>query len=184
MMMMIARSYRQFGVRAKQCRPAWGPVFVVGLLVGLLSSSTVVRGQLAADVLEKDVESELTAQLSAQAAAWNEGDLDRFMQFYWKSERLSFSSGGRTVRGWQATRDGYVRRYPDQTAMGRLVFERLEIVPLSETVALVLGHWQLDRAAGRLRGNFSLVFRQIEGQWLIIHDHTSLLPPEAAASDD
>ncbi|MBI3860903.1 MAG: carbohydrate-binding family 9-like protein, partial [Planctomycetia bacterium] len=37
--------------------------------------------------------------LSQQAGAWNSGDIDGFMKHYWKSDELTFSSGGHTTRG-------------------------------------------------------------------------------------
>ncbi|HEV8003195.1 MAG TPA: sugar-binding protein [Planctomycetaceae bacterium] len=114
----------------------------------------------------------LESILSKQAAAWNRGDIDAFMQHYWKSEDLTFSSGGHTTRGWQTTKDGYKLRYPTRERMGQLTFDRLEAFPLGETAALLLGHWHLDRT-GPVGGNFSLVFRKIDGEWVIVHDHTS-----------
>jgi ketosteroid isomerase-like protein len=110
--------------------------------------------------------------LSEQAAAWNRGDIDGFMQHYWKSEDLTFSSGGHTTRGWQTTKDGYKLRYPTRERMGHLTFDGLEVFPLGDSTALLLGHWHLDRN-GPVGGNFSLVFRKIDGAWVIVHDHTS-----------
>jgi ketosteroid isomerase-like protein len=113
--------------------------------------------------------------LSEQAAAWNRGDIDGFMQHYWKSEDLTFSSGGHTTRGWQTTKDGYKLRYPTRERMGHLTFDGLEVFPLGDSAALLLGHWHLDRD-GPVGGNFSLVFRKIDGAWVIVHDHTSRTP--------
>jgi len=114
--------------------------------------------------------------LTQQAEAWNKGDIAAFMEHYWKSEDLTFSSGGQTTRGWQATKDGYLKRYPTREQMGRLTFSQLEITPLENAAALVLGRWQLAREAP-VGGNFSLVVRRIDGRWLIIHDHTSRSEP-------
>ena len=113
--------------------------------------------------------------LQTQAAAWNRGDIDAFMDHYWKSEDLTFSSGGKTTRGWQTTKDNYKRRYPTRDQMGKLTFDQLEVFPLGDTAALLLGHWHLDRT-NPVGGNFSLVFRKIDGAWVIVHDHTSRRP--------
>jgi hypothetical protein len=59
--------------------------------------------------------------------------------------------------------------------MGRLKFGGLEITPLGDSAALVLGQWHVDRQNEPLSGNFSLVVRKIDGRWLIVHDHTSRL---------
>lgn len=120
-----------------------------------------------------EIESQVVAVLTAQVEAWNRGDIDAFMETYWKSDRLSFSSGGETTRGWQSTRDRYHERYPNRKMMGKLTFSELEVTELGEDAVLLLGRWKLKREDDQPGGNFSLVMRRIEGQWKIIHDHTS-----------
>jgi len=51
----------------------------------------------------------------------------------------------------------------------------LETVQLDTHVAMTLGNWKLERSQPA-RGNFSLVWKKIDGQWKIVHDHSSLLP--------
>jgi|GEM_PF-1670094 len=122
--------------------------------------------------------SSITALLERQQAAWNRGDIEAFMSDYWQSDDLTFSSGGKITRGFQGTLDRYRQRYPTAERMGKTTFSDLEIRILDDTNALVLGRWSLERGEEKMEGNFSLVLRQIEGQWKIIHDHTSLLAAE------
>src|SRR5262245_54894342 len=120
-----------------------------------------------------DIASEIGAVLKQQADAWNRGDIDAFMEHYLKSDGLTFSSGGQITRGWQSTKDNYKRRYPTREKMGQLAFSDLEFMSLGEGAALVLGRWRLAREESPVGGNFTLLFRRVEGQWVIIHDHTS-----------
>jgi L-asparaginase / beta-aspartyl-peptidase len=113
--------------------------------------------------------------LRTQEDAWNRADLDAFMEHYWKSDELTFSSGGKITRGWAETLNGYRERYPTPEKMGRVKFSELEITPLGDRAALVLGQWHLDRESEPLSGSFSLVFRKFDDRWLIVHDHTSRL---------
>ena len=99
------------------------------------------------------------------------------MDTYWNSEQLTFSSGGETERGWQATIQRYRSRYPDKQTMGHLTFQNLEVTRLGESAALVIGNWQLQRDHDSPQGNFSVVLRHIDNRWLIIHDHSSSLQP-------
>ena len=122
---------------------------------------------------------EIEQILTTQAQCWNEGDIDGFMTTYWNSEDLTFSGGGKTTRGWQATLDNYKKSYP-KDKMGTLTFDGLEVTMLSEDAALVLGFWHLtmlqkddEGIAVKKDGNFSLVIRKLEGAWKIIHDHSS-----------
>ncbi|MEC8554804.1 MAG: nuclear transport factor 2 family protein [Planctomycetota bacterium] len=111
--------------------------------------------------------------VQTQAVAWNEGDIDEFMTAYWNSEKLSFSSGGKTHRGWKTTRDRYKKNYPDAATMGKLTFSDLEVEMLGEDAALMLGRWHLKRAKPA-QGNFSLIWRCFDDhKWLIVHDHSS-----------
>ncbi len=116
--------------------------------------------------------------LAAQAEAWNRGDIDGFMSHYWQSDELTFSSAGHTRRGWAETKARYEQRYPTPERMGHLEFSDFEIRMLGDTAALMLGRWHLTRDPDPIGGAFSLVFELIDGQWKIIHDHTSAPPPE------
>ena len=113
--------------------------------------------------------------LETQQQAWNQGDIDRFMQHYWKSEDLSFSSGGKVTRGWDATLENYKQRYPSRDDMGQLDFGNLEIKALGAGAAMVMGDWQLTRKSDDVGGNFTLIVRRLDGEWVIVHDHTSRL---------
>jgi uncharacterized protein (TIGR02246 family) len=121
------------------------------------------------------VRAEVEAILRAQEVAWNEGSIEAFMEHYWTSDDLTFSSVGKTTRGWEATLNRYRERYPTREQMGRLTLDGLEITPLGDSAALVLGHWELERDTEPVSGNFSLVVRKFDDRWLIIHDHTSRL---------
>ena len=118
----------------------------------------------------------ITQLLTVQAAAWNDGNLEKFMETYWKSEKLTFSSGGNTTRGWQATLDRYKKSYSTREKMGNLHFDELEVTIIESQTALVLGNWHLRFADGtKADGNFSLVVTKIDNAWKIIHDHSSIV---------
>lgn len=119
-------------------------------------------------------EAAIKAVLEAQETAWNAGDIDAFMEGYWKSDELRFASGDKITRGWQATRDGYKARYVDKATMGTLAFDILELEVFSSSDAVVFGGWKLDRPEkGNVGGFFTLMLRKIDDQWLIVSDHTS-----------
>lgn len=111
--------------------------------------------------------------LDRQTAAWNRGDLEGFMQGYWKSDSLKFIGSRGVTYGWQNTLDNYRKGYPDTAAMGRLRFEILHLNKLSGKYYQVIGKWMLTRTVGNLSGHFTLLFRKINGEWVIVSDHSS-----------
>ncbi|HUI74293.1 MAG TPA: nuclear transport factor 2 family protein [Candidatus Acidoferrum sp.] len=114
--------------------------------------------------------------LTMQQEAWNRGDVDAFLQGYWRSPELTFSGSTGIFRGWDRVKQRYKQNYPDRAAMGHLTFSGLEFHQLGPRAYLVLGNWHLDRASGDIGGVFTLVFQRFPEGWLIIHDHTSLVP--------
>ncbi|MBO9727140.1 MAG: nuclear transport factor 2 family protein [Chitinophaga sp.] len=115
----------------------------------------------------------ITALMTAQTTAWNNGDIEGFMQTYWHSDSLLFVGKSGITYGWQATLDRYKKTYPDATTMGKLDFKLLEFKPLAANVYLLVGKWHLQRSIGDLEGHFSLILKKIKGEWKIIEDHTS-----------
>jgi ketosteroid isomerase-like protein len=120
----------------------------------------------------------ILAVLTAQQTDWNNGNIRSFMQGYWNSSELTFAGTRGFTRGWQPVMARYEKTYTDKAAMGTLDFSELEIRPLGQDAALVLGKWHLQRQAGDVGGIFTLVFQKFPEGWRIIHDHTTQSPPE------
>lgn len=95
------------------------------------------------------------------------------MQSYWHSDSLLFVGSGGPTYGWKTTLDHYKKNYPDTVAMGKLAFDILEVKMLSAYNSFVLGRWHLARKTGDIGGYFTLLFRKINGMWVIVADHTS-----------
>ena len=110
--------------------------------------------------------------MNEQLVAWNNGDIDAFMQTYWQSDSLLFVSNPPTY-GWQTTMQRYKDNYKDTAAMGKLSFNLLQLKQLSPDYYFVLGQFHLKRTEGDLGGIFTLLFKKINGKWLIVVDHTS-----------
>src|SRR4051812_4332506 len=73
--------------------------------------------------------SEAYDAINRQEHAWNEGDLDGFMDGYWRSDELTFFSGGTVTTGWEAIRQRYITRYKSEgKEMGTLDFDELQMV--------------------------------------------------------
>src|SRR5438045_5214348 len=94
---------------------------------------------------KNDAASEIEKVLHAQQDAWNQGDIDGFMNGYWRSNETTFVSGDDVERGWQQVLDRYKKKYSDRAKMGTLTFSNIEIKPMDGDSAVVLGSWKLKR---------------------------------------
>ena len=111
--------------------------------------------------------------MADQQTAWSKGDLDGFMQGYWKSDSLMFIGKRGPAYGWQTTLENYKKTYPDKAAMGKLTFRLDKVELLGDHDAFVMGAWSLAREKDAPGGYFTLWFRKINGEWKIVCDHTS-----------
>lgn len=135
------------------------------LIVSLFFSATVF--------CQSDDEAEVRKILSTQNAAWNRGNVDAFMVGYWENDSLMFVGSSGITYGYKNTLANYKKRYPDTAAMGKLTFNLIQVKRLSPEYYYVTGKWHLQRSIGDVGGHFTLVFRKINGNWVIISDHSS-----------
>lgn len=111
--------------------------------------------------------------LDDQTKAWNRGDLNGFMKGYWESDSLMFIGKSGVTYGWTNTLNNYKKGYPDTASMGKLSFNILSIKKLSSEYYFVTGKWHLQRSIGDVGGHYTLVFRKINKEWVIVSDHSS-----------
>lgn len=132
----------------------------------ILLCSTVARSQMTDEqAIEKT--------LNDQSIAWNQGSIDEFMKGYWNNDSLMFIGSSGVTYGYQNTLMNYKKHYSNADKMGALTFELIKIQRLSPEYFYVVGKWHLTRRAGDTGGYYNLLFRKINGKWLIVADHSS-----------
>jgi len=141
--------------------------------VGLALAGLCACAGIAAPM--KAEEQPIRVVLAQQEQAWNRGDLEGYMQGYWKSPDLTFYAGGTVTRGWEATLERYRRRYKAEgKEMGRLDFSEDTIEVLSVDSAIGRGRWNLTLSGGkRLTGLYTVILKRLPEGWRIVHDHSS-----------
>jgi beta-aspartyl-peptidase (threonine type) len=148
-----------------------GAIISVPLIIGALAlgASAGLRNTLPEPAVK-----EIRAVLDRQMLAWNRGDIEGFMQGYWRSPDLTFFSDNTTVSGWDETLGRYRTRYTTGgNQMGKLEFLDLKIELLGPSAAFVRGRFHLTESGNESTGLFTLTFRKLPGGWKIVHDHTS-----------
>ena len=136
----------------------------------LLTLVLAITTKMAAQKTDEQI---IRASLETQRLSWNTGDLETFMSTYWKNDSLMFIGKSGVTYGWQNTLDNYKKGYPDKAAMGKLDFDILEVRKLSEIYFFVVGKWHLTRSIGNVEGHFTLLFKKINNNWVIVADHSS-----------
>jgi len=145
-------------------------------LLGLLGSwAAVSRAEPAAGAKRGADEGAIRQVLDRQTEAWNRGDLEGYMQGYWKSPDLTFYSGGTITGGWEATLARYRKRYQSEgKEMGRLDFPGETIELLGPDAAVARGRWRLVFPDGKQSsGLYTVILKRLPAGWRIVHDHSS-----------
>lgn len=119
------------------------------------------------------IQKEISNTMHSQQKAWNMGDLVGFMNGYWESDSLRFLGKDGVTLGWQSSLERYQRVYPSKEKMGTLKFDELRIEVLNGNNAYVDGRWNLFRSSDTLSGHFTLLWKRINGRWVIVSDHSS-----------
>jgi ketosteroid isomerase-like protein len=135
-------------------------LLLTGLL--LLTSFNVTPGS--------DDEAAIRKVMEDQRMAWNNYDLEGFMQGYWRSEELKFYGSNGVTYGWDNTLDRYKKAYPSKEHTGTLKFVLNEISKINKGSYYVMGEYHLERSVGNADGIFMIIFKKIDGEWKIIAD--------------
>ena len=120
-----------------------------------------------------DDETIIINKLKNQSNCWNSGDIDCFMEDYWHHDSLMYIGKKGVTYGWQNTMDNYKIKYPTKKEMGHLEFEFIKLEPLNDDHYFMVGKWHLTREIGDIGGHFTLIWKKINNNWVIIADHSS-----------
>lgn len=129
----------------------------------------ITIGSFAQSAAEK----EILGILDRQTQAWNRGDLEAFMKGYWENDSLMYIGKGGVTYGYASTLNSYKKNYGDTARMGKLKFDILHVKSMGPDHYFVVGKWFLTRSAGNVGGHYTLIFKKIKGEWVIISDHSS-----------
>jgi uncharacterized protein (TIGR02246 family) len=112
------------------------------------------------------------ALLAHGAAAWNRGDLARFMSDY--SPDATYVTKDRVIQGVAAIQARYAPRFAPGGVRDSLSFQDLAVDLLAPDALNAIAYYVLQRGDSIVaRGPTSLVMRKIGGRWFIVHDHSS-----------
>jgi ketosteroid isomerase-like protein len=118
-------------------------------------------------------EAAIRSMLAAQVTEWNKGNVAGYMHGYWESDSLVFIGKNGPTYGYNPTLERYKKSYPDAAHMGKLTSTLTSVTRLSDDHYFVIGKWALARSVGDLSGAYTLLIKKINGEWVIVVDHSS-----------
>ncbi|MGB0980757.1 MAG: YybH family protein [Winogradskyella sp.] len=124
----------------------------------------------AKDATFKTAKTEIQKVMHQQEIAWNNHDLEGFMQGYWKSDSLKFYGSNGLTKGWQNTLANYKKGYPTKKESGTLKFVINDISKIEGNNYWVMGEYHLKRDLGNANGVFIIIFKKMNGEWKIVAD--------------
>ena len=125
-----------------------------------------------------DARAQIKAMLNQAAADWTANDLDGFMQSYADSPDLRFAHPKGITLGYDTVKERYARSIEKSD----LTFSDLDVAVLAPDAAVAFGRFHNHGKDGSYAtGLFTLLVRQIDGKWKVVHDHSSDLPSETPA---
>jgi len=113
--------------------------------------------------------------MKQQEDAWNNGNIENFMNVYWKNDSLVFIGKSGINYGWDKTFSNYKNSYKTKEQMGTLEFKNLICNTINDSTHIVTGKWSLKRndSIGNINGFYSLIWVKKQTGWKITYDHTS-----------
>ena len=113
--------------------------------------------------------------MEQQEDAWNDGNIENFMNVYWKNDSLVFIGKSGINYGWDKTFSNYKKSYKTKEQMGTLEFKNLICNTINDSTHIVTGKWSLKRndSIGNINGFYSLIWVKKQTGWKITYDHTS-----------
>jgi ketosteroid isomerase-like protein len=124
---------------------------------------------------EKDAE-QIGALVSQQYTAVAAGNIEKYLEPFWKSPLLIYISEGAIWKGWDEMRSHVERDYPDWKHVGHPILERMEISVVDVATASTLEWWDMTfPSSARVNGTTTSVWRKVPEGWRIIVTNTSVV---------
>lgn len=131
----------------------------------ILSAFTMPKG---------DAVKEVKQALEGQISAWNKGDLETAMTFYWNSPEMLWISKNGTEKGYQEVYDMFLQDFTDRSKMGVYTYDPLYIEQVSKEAVYFVFRWKIELDGKRLMGGVSSqVWKKIGGRWVVTSEHAS-----------
>ncbi|MBL7917139.1 MAG: DUF4440 domain-containing protein [Bacteroidia bacterium] len=136
----------------------------------LISLLLFINGAVLAQ--SENIPETISSLMKEQENDWNNFNIDGFMKHYWNNDSLKFIGSKGITYGWKQTLANYKKNYSDKEKMGKLFFTNHLIEVIDNNNAIVCGNWKIKRKDSEIGGNYTLLWKKVNGKWVIVVDHT------------
>lgn len=162
-----------------KAKAMFGLVFIAALTLCL----SMVQPAIAASD-----EEEIIQVMENFSKAFNTSDLELMLSLHWKSpniSKLTPSAGGAFLaQGWEAVEEGWKGTLGQPAGTYITTLHHPQVTILEKNIALITGYLLMtvnppaatEQTMNQLRQ--TLVVQKVGGKWLIVYEHTSMLPIE------
>jgi uncharacterized protein (TIGR02246 family) len=151
-------------------------------LIQTILCVTVVRAQATPASVQR---TEIQQVVRAYIDAHNKSDAATIADMYSREAGVTSVGDGQIMRGWDRIREAFDQLVGTEGKF-RISIGSIDVVPMGSTYALALTNYTITLGTGaqetQQRGAMTLVFQKIQGEWKVIHDHTSTQTPTPDAA--
>lgn len=143
------------------------------IFLSLFFFGYTASAQTEFDIIKRRTQS-IQQLIQTQVDCWNQGDLEGYMNGYWKSDSLQFVTEKGITFGYDNVLKNYQNTWGVKQDFGMLIFKDLRIKALDDLKLLfqVTGKWFVISETEENGGHFSLIVRFENRVPQIIIDHT------------
>lgn len=121
-----------------------------------------------------DPTAEVKKALEEQISAWNNGDLEKAMSYYWNSPEILWVSKAGIMKGYQPVLEDFKKEFADTSKMGNYSYELLHIEEVSGAAVYFVIRWKIVLNNQKIMGGVSSqLWKKIKGNWAITAEHAS-----------
>lgn len=126
------------------------------------------------DLPQSDAIKAVQQALDGQVQAWNNGDLETAMTFYWNSPEMLWINNTGVEKGYQEVLEMFRTDFADSRQMGTYTYEPLYIEQISPEAVYYVFRWKIERDGKRLMGGVSSqIWKTVNGRWVATSEHAS-----------
>ena len=156
---------------------------IVGAMLTHILAFTTLRAQVPATPAAQ--RAEIQQAVRAYIEAHNRSDAATIADMYSRQPGVTSVGDGQIMRGWDRIREAF-DQLVGTAGKFKIDIGSIDVVPLGPGYALALTSYSLSLGTGaeatQQRGAMTLVFQKQEGEWKVIHDHTSTQTQENGAA--